>query len=87
MSARLGDIVDDYNGFKALPIATGVVCTAGYWAGRRYVKTSENTWAVVFHADWRNEVARAVRERQNNISPAPHGDPYRVVLLPKRARQ
>ena len=85
MTPRLGDIVDDYNGFKALPIATGVVCTAGYWAGRRYVKTSENTWAVVFHADWRNEVARAVRERQNNISPAPHGDPYRVVLLPKRA--
>ena len=82
MSARLGDIASHREDFGVLPIGTGVVCADGYWKGRRYVKTGDIRWALVFHTDWRGQVDAAVREQQNNVSPCPTGR-YRVVLLPR----
>jgi len=83
MNAQLGDIVSTYEEFRALPVGTGVKCARGYWRGRKYVKTSEYTWARVFTTDWRQHVDVAVRNRLNSVSPCPHDDPYRVVLLPR----
>lgn len=61
---------------KSLPIGTIAADAEGYWArtGRRYLKTTSNTWALFFEEPTAAEVAEAISSRKNNISPAPLGE-------------
>ena len=64
-----------YDDYKEMPIGAVVADREGYWAAvqRHYVKTAEATWAVFFHLPTDAEVAEAIADRRNNISPCPSG--------------
>ena len=67
-----------YEDAKVMPIGTIVADGEGYWLSlrRKYVKTSENTWALFFGAVMREDVEVALSEKRNNLSPCPTGLVY-----------
>ena len=69
------DLEATYENHLRLPVGTVIADAHGYWAnaGRRHVKTSENTYAVFFGKVTDEQVSQAVAEKRNNISPAPLG--------------
>lgn len=78
--------VFSYEDYKAMPVGTVAADVDGYWSaiGRRYVKTTSNTWALFFHAPTEAEVAEAVKARRNNISPCPEGTNMEVAYPERR---
>lgn len=67
---------------KSLPIGTVAADAEGYWArsGRRYLKTSSNTWALFFKEPTAAEKAEAISSQRNNISPAPLGNSMHISV-------
>lgn len=66
----------------SMPIGTIAEDARGYWAatGRRHLKTSSNTWAVFFREPSQEQIAAAIRDRVNNVSPAPLGAAVNFLL-------
>lgn len=64
-----------YEGCKTYPLGTVAADAIGYWAAhhRHYVKTSENTWASFWQTPTADQIAEAVKEERNNLSPCPSG--------------